>query len=67
MAVSAARRALALRLSPPVVAEVERRALRWGLAKPQFVVQVIEAFLAEERCQHGPPRPATPTTPSPDR
>ena len=66
MVVSAARRSLTVRLSPTVVQEVARRAQRCGLAASQFVVQVIEAFLAGERCQHGPPRPATPP-PSPDR
>jgi hypothetical protein len=57
MADSTPRRVLTVRLPPTVVEEVARRAQRCGLPVPQWVR--IEAFLAEERCQHGPPHPAT--------
>ena len=62
MAVSTARRSLTVRLPPTVVAEVARRAQRCGLAAPAWVRQVIEAYLAEERCAHGPPGPTGPPT-----
>ena len=63
MVVSAARRSLTVRLSPTVVQEVARRAQRCGLDVPRWVGQVIEAYLAGDRCAHGPARSSVPDGP----
>ena len=55
-------RSLTARLSSAAVQEAARRAQLCGLDLPHWAGQVIEAFLAGERCEHGPPRPATSTT-----
>jgi hypothetical protein len=62
MASEAAERSVAVRMTTRAAREAARRAALCGLDVPHWAGQVIEAFLAGERCQHGPPRPATPTT-----
>ena len=54
------RRSLTVRMTPTAAQEAARRAARCGLPVPLWAGQVIEAFLAGERCAHGPPRPAGP-------
>jgi hypothetical protein len=43
-----------------VAREVARRAQLSGLAPSRWVGQVVESFIAGERCQHGARPPAAP-------
>jgi hypothetical protein len=53
-------RARAVHLTPTVVREATRRAAACGLTVSAWLGQAVEAYLAGDRCQHGPPRPLGP-------
>jgi hypothetical protein len=63
MASATGRKRISVPLPAPAAQEVARRAARCGLAPSMWCRQIIEAALADARCQHGPPRPASPEPP----
>jgi hypothetical protein len=48
-------------LTGRVAREAARRAESSGLSPGRWTAQVVESFLAGERCRHGPARPAAET------
>jgi len=51
---------MAITLTGHVADEATQRAAACGLSPGVFIRQIVEGFLAGERCQHGGPRPEAP-------